>query len=266
MKIKHILFILLVLTVLGLYGYAATAGVAENIAMEPLRDVLEKWVETKQLISREKQQWETQKEILAERTRLLDRQAGELEDKIKKLRTDMEKSEEKGKHLAKEHEKLEAGISVLEKWIGRLEIQVVKLLSQLPDPLQKQVKPLSQEIPANPKSTELSVSIRYQNLIGILNFMNKFNNAVTVTTEIRKLNGDQAVEVEVMYLGLGQAYFSNQATTVGGVGHPTLQGWKWERCDDIAPAVSSAIAMYNNQQPADYVSLPVEIVDLGEKK
>jgi phosphoribosylformylglycinamidine synthase len=47
--------------------------------------------------------------------------------------------------------------------------------------------------------------------------------------------------------------------TIGGVGHPTDTGWEWERRDDIAAAVSSAIAMYNSEETADYVALPVEI-------
>jgi hypothetical protein len=265
MEIKPIKFILLMLFALGLCSPAKGASLDQTGEIGPLRDVLEKWVETKQLISREKKTWQAQKDVLIDRTQLLEGQVQDLHGKIEETRAAINKTEEKRDALSAEHEKLESAVSLLREEITLLESRVLRLLGQLPEPVQEQVEPLSQEIPTDPERTELSLSIRYQNLIGVLNFINKFNNAITLTTEIRRLDADQAVEVKVMYIGLGQAYFSNDAATVGGVGRPTTKGWKWKRRDKIAPSVSSAIAMYNNEKPADYVALPVEIVRLKEE-
>ncbi|MBN1830781.1 MAG: DUF3450 family protein [Deltaproteobacteria bacterium] len=264
MKNRPMIIILLVFLVLGIHCPVEGNPVDENTEIGPLRDVLEKWVETKQLISSEKQKWQNQKEVLTDRTRLLESQVQDLDRKIKETREAIEKTGEKREELSAKYKQLESAGSLLRERIALLEAKTLRLLSQLPNPVQEQVEPLSQEIPADPERTELPLSTRYQNLIGVLNYVNKFNNAVTVTTEVRELNGNQTVEVKVMYLGLGQAYFSNDTATVGGVGHPTTNGWKWERRDNIAPAVSSAIAMYNNEKPADYVALPVEILKLRE--
>ena len=38
-----------------------------------------------------------------------------------------------------------------------------------------------------------------------------------MTTEVRELENDTSVEVNVMYFGIGQAYFSNKDGTIGGV-------------------------------------------------
>ena len=266
MKNRPIAFILSTLLVIPLCFVAKGATANETGELGPLRDVLEKWVETKQLISREKQTWQGQKEVLGDRTRLLEGQVQDLERKIQEARVALNKTEERRDTLGAEHEKLESALSLLREAIARLETRVLKLLDQLPDPVREQVEPLSQEIPTDGERTELSLSTRYQNLMGVLNFVNKFNNAITLTTEVRRLAAAQAVEVKVMYIGLGQAYFSNDAATVGGVGRPTTKGWKWERRDSIAPSVSSAIAMYNNEKPADYVPLPVEIARLEEER
>lgn len=248
-------------------GVSVEGGAAEkNGEIAALRSVLEKWVETKQLISHEKQTWQAQKAVLIDRTRLLESQVQDLEDKIQEARVATDKAEQKRDELTAEYERLESAISLLRERIVPLEQRMLKLLGQLPEPLLEQVEPLSQEIPTDLEQTELPISTRYQNLIGVLNFINKFNNAIMVTTEVRKPDGDQAVQVKVMYFGLGQAFFCNDAATVGGVGRPTTEGWKWERRDGIAPTVFSAIAMYHNEKPADYVALPFEIVKLKEEQ
>lgn len=258
MKPKSLIFILFFSFVMAFV--CSVQGVAEtNGDMDSLRSVLEKWVETKQLISSEKQTWQDQKEILQDRSRLLEGQVQDLQEKIKTAKANIENTEEKQDTLNAEHEQLASAIGLLEELIAKLEARTLALLVRLPEPVREQVAPLSQEIPKDPERTTLSLSTRYQNLIGVLNYINKFNNAVTLTTEVRELDGAQAVEVKVMYVGLGQAYFSNDAATIGGVGRPTDTGWEWERRDDIAPAVSSAIAMYNSEDTADYVALPVEI-------
>ncbi len=237
----------------------ALAAADKSGDIDSLRSVLEKWVETKQLISSEKQNWCSQKEVLIDRTKLLEGQVRDLNAKIEDAETTIGKTEEKREALSVQHEKLTSAVSILRDVIARLESRTLKLLVRLPEPVQEQVAPLSQEIPKDMEASTLSLSTRYQNLIGVLNYINKFNNAVTLTTEVRKLDSAQAVEVKVIYLGLGQAYFSNDTATIGGMGRPTDTGWEWERRDDIAPAVSSAIAMYNNEKTADYVALPVEI-------
>lgn len=258
MKNHLLIFVLFGLLLSGFSGTALCAG-EKNGEIDSLRSVLEKWVEAKQLISSEKQNWQTQKEVLVDRTRLLEGQVEDLKEKIKGAEEAIEKTEEKRDSLSAEHEQLASALSLLQELIADLEARVLTLLARLPEPVQEQVAPLSQEIPDDPERTTLPLSTRYQNLIGVLNYVNKFNNAVTLTTEVRTLDGTQAVEVKVMYIGLGQAFFSNDAATIGGVGRPTAAGWTWERRDDIAPAVSSAIAMYNSEDTADYVVLPVEI-------
>jgi septal ring factor EnvC (AmiA/AmiB activator) len=257
MKNKAILSIVCSFLILAFCSVAQ--GASENGEFDSLRSVLEKWVEAKQLISSEKQNWKARKEILVDRSRLLEGQVKDLEEKIAAANADIEKTEEKRDSLSVEHKKMDAAISLLEDSIAKLEKRTLDLLVRLPEPVQEQVAPLSQEIPDTADQTALPLSTRYQNLIGVLNYINKFNNAITLTTEVRTLDNSQAVEVKVIYIGLGQAYFSNDAATIGGVGVPTDDGWKWERRDEIASEVSSAIAMYNSEQTADYVALPVDI-------
>ncbi len=68
----------------------------------------------------------------------------------------------------------------------------------------------------------------------------------------------------MIYFGLGAAYFCNKDGAIGGVGKPTSKGWRWQRRDEIAAVVSSAIARYRDDKQPKYVPLPVEVVKVRE--
>ena len=245
-------------------GPGAFCGAQNASETESLRDLLEKWVQTKQLISRERQRAREQKEILEQRIDLMKNQVTGVREKIEETRARIGDAEEKQAELNARKAKEEESLTALKEEIGPLESRTAALLSRLPEPVQDKVRALSQQIPEESGSTKLPLSTRYQNVIGVLNAVNNFNNEVTVTTEVRDFGSGESLEVKVLYFGLGQAYFCNRDGTVGGVGRPGPSGWRWERRDEIAADVASAIARYHNDKPAAYEALPVTIGSVDE--
>ena len=231
----------------------------ENVKMQDLRSLLNKWVETKKLISKEKQQWQEQKEVLRGRLDPVDNQIEKMQQKIKQTQEQIAAAEQKNQKLTDKNQRLQKSVALLKTHIGQLESQLQDLVPSLPAPLQDKISKLTQQLPQDSAEVKLGLSQRYQNVVGILNEINKFNNEVVVTTEVRKIAAEQRLEVKVMYFGLAQAYFCNNSGTVGGYGVPAADGWHWQRQDDIAAKVASAIAMYRNETPAEYVSLPVTL-------
>ena len=59
-----------------------------------------------------------------------------------------------------------------------------------------------------------------QVLVGVLNELDKFNNAVNIFSEKRKNDQGDEVAVETVYVGLGAAYFVNDADDFAGMGLP----------------------------------------------
>ncbi len=224
-----------------------------------LKSTLEKWVDTKTLISKEKQQSREEEQMLRSRIDLLELRLREVNEQTRKIRENTGKTGDQESLLNAEMNELQDALSLLEERIAGIEARTVSLLAAAPTPIQDRLAALSQQIPKDPETTKRSLSLRYQNVIGILNSLNNFNNEVTLSTEVRQLDGDQSVEVRVLYFGLGQAYFSNQDATIGGIGRPGPQGWTWERQDAAAPVVSDMIAQYLNEVPADYEAVPVKI-------
>ena len=250
-----------IIAMIGVHCCFVHGARAADPDMQALRELLGKWVETRQLISEEKQDWKESETMLEERIDLMKDRISEVRESINKAQDGIATTEEKHSELTAENKSLEDALNALRTRLVPLESRTLQLLGRLPQPAREKVKALSQQIPENPDKTELSLSTRYQNLIGVLNEINKFNNEVLVTTEVRQLTDGKSMEVKVLYFGLGQAYYCNQEGNIGGVGRPGEQGWQWQRQDDIAPRVATAIAVYRNEQPASYQPLPVKITE-----
>ena len=229
-----------------------------------IRTGLEKWVETKKLISEETQKSKEHLALLTDRISLMKDRVVSVRKDIDETQKNIDAANVKSESLNTENDKLKRSLALLEKHVRPLEVKTVELLNNSPTPIQQKVQSLSQQIPENPEQTQLSLSVRYQNLIGVLNALNNFNNEITLTTEVRDLDGGESAEVKVMYVGLGQAYFCNKDGTIGGIGYPTRSGWEWTRRDEIASNIALSIAQHLDEKPANYEAVPVKIINFKD--
>ena len=248
-------------------AFALTAGASEakdtSQAISESRAALEKWVQTSRTIAREKRKLALAKEMLRERIGVVEGEIQTLREKTDEARRNIREVEEKRSALEAEDEKLQQTASVVSDRVARLETRTKQLLARLPDPIRDRIRPLSQQIPEDPGQTELSLSQRFQNLVGILNEVNKFNRLITVTSEVRTLEDGTSVEVTALYVGVGQAYYTGANSTVAGVGRPSEKGWTWTPANHAAAQISQAVAIFRNEQPASFVQLPIEIDQPG---
>jgi hypothetical protein len=240
----------------ALCGFAQSA---DGTGEPDLRDTLSKWVETKRLISQEQQEWRVGRELLTERQVLIQREIDSLRERTAQARNDSTEADKKAAELKAQNTELQAATAGMGVTITELESSVKALLARSPAPIVERVKPLSQRIPANPANTKLALSERFQNIIGILNEMNKFSREITVVSEVRELPDRSSAEVSVMYMGLAQAYYCNVKSGLAGIGRPAADGWKWEVRNDCAQAIADALAVYRNERPADYIPLPLDV-------
>jgi hypothetical protein len=253
------------ITALLAASIAAPAAAAEEPAgketasLESTRSTLARWMETQQIISREKKDWQTARDLLEQRIALLEGEIAAQESRLAEARETAGGVDSKRRELLAENAALKAATATLVKSIAGLEERTLRLLNSLPEPLLEKVAPLSRRIPRDPSSTEVSLGERFQNVIGILNEVNKFNREVSVASEIRMLPGGETAEVKVLYLGLGQAYFVTSGGALAGVGRPSAEGWEWSQADELSGRIAQAIAILQAEQVPAFVPLPVEI-------
>jgi hypothetical protein len=227
--------------------------------LESVRATLAKWMETQQIISKEERDWQVGKEVLQQRIDLIRGEISTLDARIEQTRKSISEADGKRGEMIRENEALKAASASLRAAIGALERRTLSMLGSVPDPVRERVKPLSQRIPSDPANTTLSLSERFQNVIGILNELNKFSQEITITSEIRTLSGGDRAEVKALYLGLAQAYYVTPRGDRAGIGRSTAEGWSWTESDHLADEIARAIAIVQNEEVPAYVPLPVTI-------
>jgi hypothetical protein len=239
------------------FGWAAEPTAQDGI--DNARMAMEKWIEARRAISKERQDWALGHEMLNERIELVQREITSLREKIAQAQESISGADKKRAELVDENERLKGAGVMLGGIVTKLEARTAALIQRLPDPIRDRVKPLSQSLPKDPNETRLSLAQRFQNVIGILNEVNKFDREITVTSEVRTMTDGSAAEVAALYVGLGQAYYVGANGTVAGVGRPSENGWKWEPVADAAGPIADATAILKNEKVADFVLLPVKV-------
>ena len=226
--------------------------------MKASREALAKWVETQQILAKEKKDWQTGREMLQSRISLVKGEIADVEKKMQETSTAGAESVQKKSDIGHEEAALkEAGAGVVARTAG-LERDLKVLVPRLPEPIKTKVEPLIARMPADPEHTSISVAERLQNVVGILNEVGKFNGEITLATEVRTLADGKPSEVRTIYVGLAQAYYVS-AGGEAGIGRPSENGWNWEARPDLAKDVQHAVEILQTKAKPAFVPLPVNI-------
>lgn len=211
------------------------------------------------MIATVRSDWAVEKEIL-------DQSLDAFKRELKSLEGQLDQVDSGGEQIRKELVEIEAekvafrlASDELKASVAKLEARILGMASGFPTPVTERIEPLFSRIPEDPAQTKLGLSARLQNVVGILNELDKFNGAITVVSELRKDESGAEVQVRVLYLGLAQAYFVDQTGRFCGYGIASSSGWSWTIAPDLGSAISRAIGVYENSQPATFVSLPVSV-------
>lgn len=229
---------------------------------EPLTDAksaIEKWVETRQLISKTRSDWQTDKDTIEQTVALYERELKTIEEQMSKVSTN-------NSQVVKEMAEAEAlkktsneSRDRAAQFATEFEAKLKKVVPQLPAPLQDIVKKDMARIPADSANTKMLAAERVQVCVAVLNEFDKFNNAVNVFNEKRKNEKGEEVAVQTMYVGLGAAYFVNDTADFAGTGAPGTSGWQWTNKPEIAPTMHEAVKIYRNERTARFLTLPITV-------
>jgi hypothetical protein len=231
---------------------------AGSATPEGARASLAKWVEAQQLIAKEKQDWQQGQQILQSRIEAVNGEIAALSERLAESRRNAAESNGKRAHDVAENEAMQRAGSEMSSRVTGLEAGLRTLEARLPEPLLQKVKPLFDRMPADAQATSVSLAERYQNVVGILNEVGKFNNDITMVTEVRTLSDGKPAEVRTVYVGLAQAYFVSPKGDAG-IGSPGATGWDWVPAREIAPQIDETVEMLQNKAKPRFVSLPVKV-------
>ncbi len=226
--------------------------------LQDTRLTMGKWIEIQQIISREQSEWQQGKEILLGRLELVKKEIATLEEKIGQAQSSVAEANRKRNDLLADNELLKAAGAQLTAVVTGMEADIRRLFPSLPEPIQTRLQPLYQRIPEDQATSRVSAAERFQNVLGILNDLNKANNEITVSYEVHTLSDGKPAEVQALYVGLAQAYYVS-ARGEAGIGRPTSDGWKWEPSRVIGRDVLTALEILQGKQTPSFVALPVQL-------
>ena len=228
--------------------------------IEATRETLTKWVETKQLISKEKSDWASGKDILEDRVRLAEAETTTVRDKLKEISAAVAEAQKKRDELAAQNDKLKATAEKSKAMVIAAEKKLRPLLPQLPEPLREKLKPIIARFPEDSEKSTASMAERLQNVLGILDQASAFNSTVASVKELRTFPDGTRAEVTTVYLGLSQAYYTNREGTLAGIGHPGPDGWVWKPDNANGKKILLAVHILEGKEKgATFIDLPVKI-------
>lgn len=224
------------------------------------RQMVAEWVRTRELLSRTRTEWERDRELLRQAAALYERELGSIEERLGGFSTNTTQIDRDLAEARTELEGAERALGVARQRVGGYEARLREWAARLPAPLRSQMDPLVRRLPLDEAAAgRAGVMERLQTVVGILHEIDKFNAAVTVVSEVQRRPDGTEVQVESVYLGLGQAWFTDRSGGYSGVGRPGPEGWVWEVRPEVGSAVRRVIAMYRDEAMPAFVGLPVQM-------
>ncbi len=243
---------------IGLLASGRAPEGPQEPSLEETRISMGKWIETQQIISRERNDWQQGKEILNSRLELVRKEAATLDQGIRAAQERIADTEQKRDELLAQSAQLEVLGAQLADAVTTLEGELRRLHPTLPEPIQQKIQPLYERMPADDAAkARVSVAERFQNVLGILGEVTKASSDITVSFEVRTLSDGKPSEVRAIYVGLASAYYVN-ASGEAGIGQPSESGWKWEPSKAIADDVLTAFDILQGKHTPAFVPLPLK--------
>lgn len=239
-------------------GSGGQSGATSAQALEETRLSMNKWIETQQLIAKEEADWEQGREILAGRLDLLRKEVNTRRDEIKARQEAVAAAAKKLEDARADEQRVQALVDELTRRVAAMEARVQALVPSLPEPVRERIDPLLRRMPEDPANARVRAAERFQNVVGILNEINKANGELMQQHEVHTLADGRRAEVQAIYLGLAQAYYVS-AGGEAGIGRPTPDGWTWETSKTVASDVHTAFEILEGKHTPAFVPLPVRL-------
>ncbi|MEX0325131.1 MAG: DUF3450 family protein [Puniceicoccaceae bacterium] len=227
--------------------------------LDDTTNTLEQWVETERQISQFQAEWETEKASIENLIAIYKEEIESLAGIIEAAESDTSAAENRRAELLEQDEAVKALEAQLVDALVETEINMKSLEATLPPPLQEELSPLFKSLPEDPASSKLAIGQRIQPIVAILTQVQKFNQVVTVVEGFREFEAGSTVQTEMVYFGLGAAFYVDQANEHAGVATPGPDGWTWRDDNSLASTVRAFIDIYRGTQQARYIEIPVSV-------
>lgn len=231
---------------------------AEN-NLERLKSNTERWIEIRNRLAKEQTSWKADREILNTSIETLRSSQESLQSSVAFHKAEIRKLEEQTQIALDRRKGFEQTNELLAERIGAFEARIKFLATRLPDPLKDRIQSLLIKITSQRDDLVNPLPNRLQNVVAIMTVIDEFNNAVTLSHAIKKLDTGDVIDVRVLYWGITTGYAINATGSKAWLLTPEEDGWKWTPRDDSAVQIKEMFAIYDKRIDPKIVQAPIEL-------
>ncbi|MFT5906201.1 MAG: hypothetical protein ACI9E1_001807 [Cryomorphaceae bacterium] len=219
------------------------------------KEMIRQWIHTEKQLSDERETWKQEKAHISELLVLYEKELKLLNEELATVQS-VELDDEKKQKLEKQIEQDDEKRKQLRAFLLRQKPRMIELIGKFPQPLQDQISETVDVL----NSPEIDGSARelLMPMLSVIEAGNSFNAGVFRTSQKVVIGADEW-QAEVMYLGLGRAYF--WVGEKAGVGSPsaTGAGWQWKRDDAQWKEIKKAMSVFDKTTQPELIKLPLKV-------
>ena len=228
-------------------------AMAEDAAVIELRETISKIVDTQTLESKERADWKARKAEMQNLLELHQKELTLLDEELGKAGTSAPGHANSSDSIKSQIEALKVSRRATVEAVARNVPRTIALAKLFPTPLKKEAEPELAALNSWKPSDEPREAL--QSIIALLTKANQFNRRFTRTTEVRDNR-----EVQVLYLGLARAFYTDTQGNAG-IGQPGTDGWTWKSRPEIHSQLTAALDTLEKKQAPAMVELPLQIIE-----
>ncbi len=206
------------------------------------------------------QQWNQDERVLTAEKNLLENRKQNLADKRTQQQKNIDGLKAEKRELTERRNELQQAVDELTAVTRRFRSKILSLTDRMPAPLYKD---LESSIRKLEKRREL---VPGENLLSCMRTCTEivretatFNRDLHTTRRILTTPDGERREMRVMYIGLSSAFGISTTGTpaVACRGKPAENGWQWSWGREWVQPVRRAFRVYDKDDPASFVDLPL---------
>ena len=235
----------------------AVPAVALDVAQAD--KLVEQWLDTERQATRLQTDWRLQQPVLRQRIDLLKAEKAQLQAMLKGSSASQDDVAMRRAELLAQQTRMEAAQAELQAGLDSLGKRLAFLSAHLPPPLQSRWRDETASLGKSPDASK-----QLQVVLAQLSLLAEFDSRISLhETPIALPDGGELL-VKQLYLGLGASWFVSPDGSRAGTGRATREGWSWQFDESReAEDIARAIAIFEKQQEADFVDLPLRINQAG---
>jgi len=222
-----------------------------------VQEKVRQWVRTQQLISEEESDWQAQKQALIDLSEIREREIDQLDEVIETAGARLTDAESRRADLIAEEDSLRNRRAELEKEIVALEDSALSLLPGFPPPLREKIKDAAERLEAADRKSS-PLQNRYRDVLAVLVEAGAFNSRLTHDIDLREVDG-RSIEIDVLYIGLASAYYTDRSGKYCGIGRSGPGGWIWTERPELAASIRHTIDIFQKKASPEMVKLPIQL-------